>query len=255
MADIYRKYDSKTNEWADFGDLKARQDLGFVEDTDVATHTIAAGQYVIWKGNLYTANSDITSGDTLSSSNLTAVGDKGGLNKLNSSISAIDSSLAIVADGDTHIALTTGQYIYVKNHNTLAEGLYTANSSIGQNVALTTSNVTTVGSKGGLNKLNENTINNVSDGFSTTSYSYLQSKLTSLANNMVNGESKLVRFYIDFDSSVFARGATCFGNLNIISKGTSYLYFSCLVSDNICNVICITYNNGTWLCKKLASEN
>ena len=103
MADIYRKYDSKTNEWADFGDLKARQDLGFVEDTDVATHTIAAGQYVIWKGNLYTANSAITPDTALSSSNLTAVGDKGGLNKLNEKI-------------DSNVVKTIHQYNVVYNN-------------------------------------------------------------------------------------------------------------------------------------------
>ena len=30
-------------------------DIGFVEDTDTATHTIAKGQYVIWHGDLYKA--------------------------------------------------------------------------------------------------------------------------------------------------------------------------------------------------------
>ena len=76
---------------------------------------------------------------------------------INSSINAIDSSLAIVSDGDTHIALSSGQYVYIKNHNSLTEGLYTANSSIGANVALTSSNVTRVQENstdiGGLNSL------------------------------------------------------------------------------------------------------
>ena len=170
------------------------------------------------------------------------------------SIESLESSIAIVANGNTHPLINQGEYVYVKMHDTLPEGLYTANSTIVETDNLTTSNLSSV-SKGGLNKLNENTIKDVSYGFSSSSYSDLQSKLITLANDMLNGESKLIRFYIDFDSSVFARGSTCFGNLNIISKATSYLYFSCLVSDNICNVICISYNNGTWFCKKLASTN
>ena len=74
---------------------------------------------------------------------------------INSSINAIDSSLAIVSNGNTHAAITAGQYVYVKNHGTLAEGLYTANSSIAQNVVLSSSNVASVISNGGgFNKLN-----------------------------------------------------------------------------------------------------
>lgn len=63
----------------DVGYLKS--DIGIVEDTDTAQHTITAGQYVIWKGQLYTASTAIPAGTTLSGTNLTAVG-SGGLNNL-----------------------------------------------------------------------------------------------------------------------------------------------------------------------------
>lgn len=56
-------------------DIKA--DIGIVEDGDTATHTIAAGQYVIWKGSLYKATVAIPATTALSLSNLTAV--SGGL--------------------------------------------------------------------------------------------------------------------------------------------------------------------------------
>ena len=59
-----------------------KSDMGIVEDGNTATHTIAAGQYVIWKGALYTASAAIPAGTTLSTSNLTAVSG-GGLNALN----------------------------------------------------------------------------------------------------------------------------------------------------------------------------
>lgn len=63
----------------DVGYLKS--DIGIVEDTNTAQHTISQGQYVIWKGQLYTATAAIPAGTTLSSNNLKAI-DSGGLNDL-----------------------------------------------------------------------------------------------------------------------------------------------------------------------------
>lgn len=60
-------------------------DMGIVEDSNTATHAISAGQYVIWEGKLYTANSAIAVGTTLSTSNLTERAN-GGLNHLSSDI-------------------------------------------------------------------------------------------------------------------------------------------------------------------------
>ena len=48
-------------------------DIGIIENTDVATHSISAGSYVIWHNELYKASSAIAVDDALSSSNLTAV--------------------------------------------------------------------------------------------------------------------------------------------------------------------------------------
>jgi hypothetical protein len=67
--------------------------IGIVETGDTATHVINAGQYVIWKGSLYTADTAIAVNDTLASTggskNLTAV--SGGIGaevaSLNSNIS------------------------------------------------------------------------------------------------------------------------------------------------------------------------
>jgi hypothetical protein len=53
-------------------DEKIKGDIGIVENGDVATHAIPRGYYVIWKGDLYVAKTDISSGTTLSTSNLTA---------------------------------------------------------------------------------------------------------------------------------------------------------------------------------------
>lgn len=67
-------------------------DLAIVENDDTAFHNIAAGKYVMWKGEVYKATAAISSGDTLSSTgseaNLAAV--SGGIaNELNAGIGSL----------------------------------------------------------------------------------------------------------------------------------------------------------------------
>lgn len=66
---------------------------------------------------------------------------------------ATQSGIAIIATGNTHGSITSGQFVFVRNHGTLAEGLYQASANIAQNAALSTSNLTSVPG-GGLNALN-----------------------------------------------------------------------------------------------------
>ncbi len=91
--------------------------------------------------------------------------------KAENSLAAAEDGLAIVANGNTHAAIASGQFVYVKNHSSLAEGLYVANSAIATNATLTTSNLTADGS-GGLNALKAK-IGNVGN-------TDLQSQVTSL---------------------------------------------------------------------------
>ena len=74
------------------------------------------------------------------------------MDTLDSTISALDNGLAIVSNNNTHGAITAGQYVYVRNHGSLAEGMYTANSNIAANATLSSSNLTAV-TGGGLNDL------------------------------------------------------------------------------------------------------
>ena len=102
--------------------------------------------------------------------------DKALVSVINSNSDIIDSAagglmdaIAIVANGNTHAAISAGQYVYVHNHGTLAEGLYTANSAIAANATLTTSNLTADAS-GGLNAINSNIANLITtDSFTTDS--------------------------------------------------------------------------------------
>lgn len=68
--------------------------IAIIENTNIATHAISKGYYILWNGTLYQATSDISIGDTLSSSNLTLVS-SGGLNSLNDSIALMVPQSAI----------------------------------------------------------------------------------------------------------------------------------------------------------------
>ncbi len=67
-------------------------------------------------------------------------------------VANLADGLAIVTNGNTHAAIAEGQYVYVRKHSSLAEGLYKAKSAISANATLSTSNLT-ADSAGGLNDL------------------------------------------------------------------------------------------------------
>lgn len=73
---------------------------------------------------------------------------------VNASLDGLRDGLGILANGNTHAAVTSGQFVYVKNHQTLPQGLYQATTNIAANGTLSTSNLT-ADPKGGLNTLNE----------------------------------------------------------------------------------------------------
>lgn len=92
------------------------------------------------------SGSDSTKIDSAISSLTTAV------NSNAASINYIEDAIAIVANNNTHAAVSNGQFVYVKNHGTLSEGLYKATANIAANAALSSSNLTADAS-GGLNAM------------------------------------------------------------------------------------------------------
>ena len=90
---------------------------------------------------------DIAMSSTDSSTTLEAA-----ITKNVASIDGIEDGIAIVADNNTHGAISSGQFVYVKNHGTLAEGLYRASSNIAADATLSTANLI-ADSAGGLNAL------------------------------------------------------------------------------------------------------
>lgn len=59
----------------------------------------------------------------------------------NTTDTAIERGLAIVAVGNSHAAIASGQYVYIKGHGTLAEGLYKATAAIPLDGTLSSTNV------------------------------------------------------------------------------------------------------------------
>ena len=98
---------------------------------------------------------------------------EGDVSAQNDTINAIEDGLAIIANGNVHPAIANGQFVYVKGHSSLAEGLYRATAAIGTNATLSTSNLTADGS-GGLNALNADVASlnrnlaNIGNDFSVT---------------------------------------------------------------------------------------
>lgn len=95
---------------------------------------------------------DTLTGDEIALSDSDATTVTESLASANQAIANLQDGLAIVANGNTHAAITSGQFVYVKNHSTLADGLYKATAAIATDGALSTSNLTAVPS-GGMNDL------------------------------------------------------------------------------------------------------
>ena len=98
----------------DVGDLQTAMtqlatDIAIMETGNTATHNIAAGSYVVWKGDLYTANTAISVNDPLSATVLDAVSG-GGLNALN-------AKLAITTQDVTTINNATGTVRFSRSGN------------------------------------------------------------------------------------------------------------------------------------------
>lgn len=164
--------------------------------------------------------------------------------KIDSAVGGVQDALAIVCNGNTHGAITSGQYVYVRAHDTLQEGLYTANSNIAANATLSSSNLT-ANSSGGLNALNEQigTLSSkitktgkiyrvmigasevVSGSYFTLLSNYLEDGFVTVSNNEIHfSESANVLVTVDLIGKTTDAGTRSWiflegGNYNIESIG------------------------------------
>ena len=105
------------------------------------------------------------------------------------SIIANHGGMAIPSNNNTHAAVSSGQYVYVYNHSSLAEGMYVAKSAISTNGSLSLSNLEAV-TGGGLNHvystLNSN-IENCMNRFSIGQVNSSKSITLSVSSGAIYG--------------------------------------------------------------------
>ena len=107
-----------------------KSDIAIVENTNNATHNIASGLFVVWKGSLYTALSNIAIGDGLSASNLVAV-TAGGLNDLGSQVATLNGKFdysQLLTSSDNLDTIPNGTYHF--DGNSIPLNSPTTNSSM-----------------------------------------------------------------------------------------------------------------------------
>lgn len=160
-------------------DNKINQDS--IANIFTTTQTYAKDDYVIHNNGLYQFQVAHTPGDWVESQVLPALaveaGGGGGsyvegvgadvkfldsvstlaIMPSNRTLEPIENSMAIISNGNNHISISTGQYVYVKKDSDdlptgVPEGLYSASTDIAANETLTTSKLSTINS-GGLNDL------------------------------------------------------------------------------------------------------
>ena len=128
-----------------------------VEASSTAANSYLVGQYLILSGALYRVTAAITAGDTITDSgagaNVAAATVGSELTGLRNTLNQVEDAIAYVQSGDTASrTYTEGQFVYLKNHATLAEGLYTVNSG-GIPSGTTVTGHLTADTSGGLNAL------------------------------------------------------------------------------------------------------
>ena len=136
---------------------------------------------------------------------------QGDINDLDSLTQALAQSAAIVATGDTHQAITAGQFVFVQGHDTLTTGPYFAKSNIAANAALSTSNLGSV-TKGFSNSLQAG-INGVWTNSSVTSPATFDSDYVESASATMYKCGSLRQLYVVFTCKASGSGWQAIGSI------------------------------------------
>lgn len=167
----------------------------------------------------------------------------------------VQDGLAIVSNGNTHVAIPAGYWVYVKGHGTLSEGLYknTSGATIAANATLSTSNLT-ADPDGGLNSVYDalNSKFRPSEIQSINNIDGLKTYLLNMFNSIGDRECIAVCFQSQFEDNNFIAYGVYHGLLYRSLTG----YFTCTVSDNNGNMTVISYSNGqNWTFESFKSLN
>ena len=163
------------------------------------------------------------------------------MDKIDTTVDNIEKGIAIVSDGNTHSAIAKGEYVYVRDHSTLAEGLYVASSAISANATLTTSNLTAKsnGIGGEVKTLNDQ-IATVSKSSDTVSN--IESWLVTVGQTINQGSFKNIQFVVSTASGVF-KAKTYMGTLMRYGTAVYGVNLQATSPTDFVQGNCI---NGTW---------
>lgn len=163
------------------------------------------------------------------------------MDKIDTTVDNIEKGIAIVSDGNTHSAIAAGEYVYVRDHSTLAEGLYVASSAIAANATLTSSNLTakSKGIGGEVKSLNDQ-IGTVIKSSDTVSN--IESWLVTVGQTINQGSFKNIQFVVSTASGVF-KAKTYMGTL--MRYGTA-VYGVSLQATSPTDFVQGNCINGTW---------
>lgn len=155
-----------------------------------------------------------------------------GAHTVSSSFGAVQDGIAIVSNNNTHAAITSGQWVYVKNHGSLSEGLYRATTNIAANGTLSGSNLT-ADSNGGLNAVYSDlsgrisTLNSKFDPNSTDAIANCNTLLTTGRYKAINSTLNTPfaeHFIIDviaYNSSEITQVARLTSSSRVFARGTN----------------------------------
>lgn len=139
---------------------------------------------------------------------------------LNHEVYSLESGLAIVQNGDTaSVAITSGQYIFLKNHSTLPNGGYHATTNIASGTTISSSNVVA----------DADGIANALNGAVTTLNGSLASKLSATSYG---------RGYIEFSNGL----KMCWGNVVFPAASTGVQNVSQTVPLTFSEILAISAN-------------
>ena len=174
---------------------------------------------------------------------------------LERTMEALEGGVAIISTNNEHAAISNGQYVYIRMHETLPDGLYKATIDITQNAELSSLNVTST--SGALNDKSdvghthddryytESEVDTALDGKANSSHThddryYTESEVDTALNGKANSShTHDDRYYteteIDTELSgkVSKTGDTMTGALNFVNSTWNKMGDDCYIGD--CN--------------------
>ena len=104
-------------------DNAIKRGIAYLESTDTAVNNIPSGKYVFWKNGAYISTSAISVGDTLSSTNLTAVATGGFINALQNELQTEINALHSKIDNKILVGANPVKIILTNKSVTFTDGV------------------------------------------------------------------------------------------------------------------------------------